>query len=94
MLAGRMAANSRLNGAETWWRSIAIRRSPSEVTQLNWMTRRSPAKGLWPCQELSARLNASSVPSTGGTSMIMSSRLSPDLRSRKRPPEFSQAGFM
>ena len=27
-------------------------RSPSEVSQLNWMTRRSPANGSWPCQEL------------------------------------------
>src|SRR5271170_2067090 len=91
---GRIAAIRRLNGAETWWRSIASRRSPSEVTQLNWMTRRSPAKGLWPCQELSPRLNAKSVPSVGGTSVIASSRLSADFSSRRRPPGCSQPAFM
>ena len=41
-----------------------MRRSPSDVTQLNWMTRRSPENGLCPCQELSERLKASS--SSGG----------------------------
>ena len=46
--------------------------------------RRSPSKGLWPCQELSDRLNASSVPSLGGTSVIMSSRLEPERRRRMR----------
>ena len=89
---GRTAANRRLNGADTWCRNIANRRSPSEVTQLNWMTRRSPANGLWPCQELSARLNARSVPSVGGASMIMSSRSSADFNRRRRPPGCSQAG--
>src|SRR5271166_5513570 len=95
--AGSLAGvlpNRRLNDAETWWRSIATRLSPSDVTQLNWMTRRSPEKGLCPCQELSARLKASSVPAPGGTSMIMSSRLSADLSSRSRPPECSHSGFM
>ena len=91
---GRTAANRRLNGADTWCRNIANRRSPSEVTQLNWMTRRSPANGLWPCHELSARLNARSVPSAGGTSMITSSRSSPDLNRRRRPPGCSQPAFM
>ena len=65
-----------------------------DVTQLNWMTRRSPSKGLWPCQELSERLNASSVPAAGGTSMIGSSRPELDFNSRSRPPECSHAGFM
>ncbi len=37
------------------------------------MTRRSPENGLWPCQELSARLNANSVPSVGGRLRLLRS---------------------
>jgi hypothetical protein len=34
--------NSRFTGADTWWRSTAIRRSPSDVTQLNCAALPSP----------------------------------------------------
>src|SRR6516225_58277 len=51
---------------------MAIWRLPCDVSQLNWMTRRSPTKGSWPCHELLLRLNASSVPAIGGTSTMMS----------------------
>ena len=66
----------------------------TEVTQLNWIARRVPLNGLCPCQELSARLKASSVPSLGGTSVITSSRSSPERSRRRRPPDSSQLGFM
>ena len=65
-----------------------------EVSQLNWMTRRSPANGSWPCQELLLRLNASIVPATGGTSTMMSLRSRGERSSRSRPPGCSQLSFM
>ena len=80
--------------AEKRCRRCSRRATSSLVTQLNWITRRLAEKGLWPCHELSLRLNARSVSSIGGTSRIMSSRSRPDLSSRNWPPAFSQFGFM
>src|SRR6516162_6691390 len=80
--------------AEKRWRFCSRRTTASLVTQLNWITRRGPENGLWPCHELLLRRNANSVPSVGGTSRIMSSRLFPERSNRSRPPADSQPGFI
>src|SRR5689334_8873021 len=80
--------------AEKRWRFCSRRTTASLVTQLNWITRRGPENGLWPCQELLLRRKASNVPSVGGTSRIMSSRLFPERSSRRRPPVDSHPAFI
>jgi hypothetical protein len=52
------------------------------------------SKGLVAMPRVIATLNARSVPSTGGTSRIMSSLSLADFKSRSRPPALSQVGFM
>src|SRR4030095_5613652 len=80
--------------AEKRWRFCSRRTTASLVTQLNWITRRGPENGLWPCHELLLRRNASSVPSVGGTSRRTSSKFVPDRNNRSWPPDDSQAEFM
>src|SRR5262245_45174866 len=80
--------------AEKRWRFCSRRTTASLVTQLNWITRRGPEHGLWPCHALLLRRNASSLPSGGGTSRITASRLVPERSNRSRPPDDSHPAFI
>src|SRR5579859_6055769 len=80
--------------AEKRCRICSRHTTPRLVTQLNWITRRGPAKDLCPWNELSLRRNASNVPSRGGTSATTSSMSVADRNSRNRPPCDSHVGFI
>src|SRR3546814_8059539 len=51
--------------AEKAWRRSSRFSTASSVSQLSWIERRCPTKGLWPCQASGVQRKATSVPASG-----------------------------